>query len=295
MAKRRGRAREELVAAIERALVSDPDAKITSPGRLRHRVTKKMREVDVLIVRGKGRHKSVTAVECKDWNRPVDDPVIEQWAKKCSSLQVNKGIIVSSGGFTPEALIDAEHEGISCLSLNDVQSFDWLARDAAFTHYERRKNFAWTFDLGEANSFVKAMVIVDSGGNQVPINVLNAQAAAVLDRNAENAPPKDHLSSVVITFDHVEELRVCDTETQTLYPIVKAMVRVEFDEVELQRSLLRLHEYVDHQTGECHQIAQNEFEMYGRKARLMIVPNDEGGRTVKLVFDPVSEQGLKAP
>jgi Restriction endonuclease len=287
MARRRGRALEELVAAIERALALDSTAKITSPGRIRHRVTGKMREVDVLITRGDGRHKIVTAIECKDWKKVVSDIVVEHFAKKCAALHVNKVIIVSSKGFTREALIDAQHEGVSCLSLSDATSFDWMSPTAVFTHNQCLKRFHWMFDLGPGGpKLASGFVVEDSAGTLVPWDVLNAQADVQIAKEV-GAPPVEPGEVVhELRFDRVDNLYARDPSTRAAYSIVKAIVRATYQYLPVKQSPIRLHEYLDHQAGERFEIAQSELDIGGTRARLMFVPNEQGGKAVKLVLDP---------
>lgn len=253
-------------------------------------MTNKMREVDVLMTRGEGRHKVVTAIECKDWKKPVDDTVVEGFAKKCSSLHVNKAIIVSTRGFTPEALVDAAHEGISCLSLSDVASFSWVHPEAEFVQYERRWHYRWSFDMGEANAVVgTAIAVEDLNGNSVPLEVLNAQAVKALSQLTPPWPPEENAQPIDFEFSKIDGIRVRHVGTESVYPILRAKVHVEIEMVEVQRAPFNLHEYVDHQNQEKFEFAQNELVLGGRKARLMLVPEGKDQRAVKLVFDPVKE------
>nr|WP_322523652.1 restriction endonuclease [Vibrio parahaemolyticus] len=122
---RKGRVLELLVEAIEKNLGSG-DFNITSPAYLEDRVTNQKREIDVLLTQGHGRHKFLTAFECKDLNRKVGVPELEAFHTKTKDLQINKAILVSSKGFANTALKKAKFYNIICLTLSELEAIDWL-------------------------------------------------------------------------------------------------------------------------------------------------------------------------
>ncbi|EJG0725845.1 restriction endonuclease [Vibrio parahaemolyticus] len=122
---RKGRVLELLVEAIEKNLGSG-EFNITSPAYLEDRVTNQKREIDVLLTQGHGRHKFLTAFECKDLNRKVGVPELEAFHTKTKDLQINKAILVSSKGFANTALKKAKFYNIICLTLSELEAIDWL-------------------------------------------------------------------------------------------------------------------------------------------------------------------------
>ncbi len=58
-------------------------------------------------------------VECKDHAKPVDLPIVEQFANKLKDENAKGGIIVSNSGFTESALKTAEHYNIRPVALID--------------------------------------------------------------------------------------------------------------------------------------------------------------------------------
>lgn len=131
-----GKKLERLVATLERTMAGT-NARIESPSRrLLDRDTSRPREHDVLITWDHGHHQIVTAIECRDRSRPVGVPDVEAFADKCTATGVNTGVIVSATGFRNTARVKAAARSITCMDLEEVESFDWLAADFSATSYE---------------------------------------------------------------------------------------------------------------------------------------------------------------
>ncbi|MEA2561257.1 MAG: hypothetical protein QOH06_2761 [Acidobacteriota bacterium] len=75
-------------------------------------------------------------VECKNWKRPVDRPVVQKLAQTRDAVAAHKAAIASPVGFTSEAIEVAKVHGIA---LWVVASGDWLVILAAPhpVHFER--------------------------------------------------------------------------------------------------------------------------------------------------------------
>lgn len=142
MPERRGRALEQLVEALYRVEAAGQGAglvitKIESPGHVPDKETGSNREFDVLASGSLGKMPFQLAIECKDWGKPVDAPVVEAFIAKCSGTNVPLRMIVSSSGFGVPALKKAAAHGIQCRTVEEVGKPDWLATNE-FTHTERR-------------------------------------------------------------------------------------------------------------------------------------------------------------
>jgi uncharacterized protein len=124
--QREGTEFHRLVEMLERGVFSVPGATVQSPGYLRDKVTGRKREHDIVITYSLPYRSFVVAVECRDRKRPVDDTQVEAFARKCSKTGVDKGIIVSSSGFAPEALTDAAFCNIDCFTLEQVSQLEWV-------------------------------------------------------------------------------------------------------------------------------------------------------------------------
>lgn len=118
---RKGKSLERLVRHLESALGNTGGAKIESPGFVRDKITGELREHDVLITLVSGHHTITIALECRDRKRKVGSPAVEAFHTKCEHT-VDKGLIVSSSGFTAPGIKKATALGIRCLSLQRATS-----------------------------------------------------------------------------------------------------------------------------------------------------------------------------
>lgn len=132
-----GKKLERLVATLERTLAGTNAAIESSSRRLLDRDTGKPREHDVLITWDHGHHRIVTAIECRDRSRPVGVPDVEAFADKCAATGVNTGVIVSAAGFRSTARTKAAVRSITCMDLEEIEGFDWLAAEFVMVGYER--------------------------------------------------------------------------------------------------------------------------------------------------------------
>ena len=121
-----GKSLETLVSSIERVLAGNDNVSVESPKFLSDRITGESREHDVVITLTGSHHKSTIAIECRDRSRKVTVNEIESFWSKCQDTGIDRGIIVSSKGFTKAALTKSLHRGIRCLRLSEASSFNWL-------------------------------------------------------------------------------------------------------------------------------------------------------------------------
>jgi hypothetical protein len=120
-----GRDLQRLIHAIESALHAGGGVKVESPKRLIDKDTGRLREHDVVLTFLQAHHQLLLALECRDRSRPVGVPEVEAFSEKCRQTGVNSGIIVSSKGFARTAISKAGARNIGCLSLEEVDRFDW--------------------------------------------------------------------------------------------------------------------------------------------------------------------------
>lgn len=136
---RKGDDFNNVIAAIERMLVGRNGATFESNAYIDDKSTGGKREFDVLIRHDLGHHKFITAIECKDWGKKVDVPVIEAFITKCNDCGINKRVIVCSKGFAKKALTKARNYGISCLTLAEVNNFSWCTATVTQVEYRLLK------------------------------------------------------------------------------------------------------------------------------------------------------------
>jgi hypothetical protein len=120
-----GRDLQRLIHAIESSLHASAKVKVESPKRLIDKDTGRLREHDVVLTFLEGHHELSVALECRDRSRPVGVPEVEAFWAKCQRTGINSGIIVSSKGFTKSAIAKADSHNVGCLSLDEVERFDW--------------------------------------------------------------------------------------------------------------------------------------------------------------------------
>jgi hypothetical protein len=99
-------------------------AKVTESKMMRDRLTKRFREVDVVIEGKVGNHPVTVCVECRDHKRVADVTWVDMMKAKHERLDTNALILASSSGFTPEARNVASTFGIEVFTLEDVESAD---------------------------------------------------------------------------------------------------------------------------------------------------------------------------
>jgi hypothetical protein len=129
---------ERAVARIQQMM--DPDTKVTHNERLEDRAGNK-RQFDVVIRGTFGGRQVLGVIECKDHKRQKGPDAIEAFAKKAENVGANVRLMVSSRGFTEQALRLAAFEHVECLSLlpNDP-----MAAGISFGHFWYGRVRRWT-------------------------------------------------------------------------------------------------------------------------------------------------------
>ena len=142
---KQGEALERLIASLERTLADKQNVTVESPKRLTDKITGKLREHDVILAVNQGHHVFLIAIECRDLSRPITVNQVEGFWKKCQDTGVGQGVIVSAAGFYNTAKTKADHLGIRCLDLEEVESFDWLLAPGINVVTKRLLRTDWTF------------------------------------------------------------------------------------------------------------------------------------------------------
>ena len=97
------------------------DCKVTGKSTVRH-------QIDVLTNFSDGLHNYKTAIECKYWNKNIDKDIIMKVAEIIEDAGINKGVIVSKNGFTPDAISFAKYKNIGLVELREFTEGDWEGR-----------------------------------------------------------------------------------------------------------------------------------------------------------------------
>src|SRR5215471_19742674 len=112
---------ERLVARIEED-AGPLGVKVTSPDRIRCKVTGRLREVDASIRSRVGTAEVLVTIECRRRSKKQDVTWIEQLAAKRLAIGADRTIAVSASGFSADAETVAHRHGISLRKLSEVSA-----------------------------------------------------------------------------------------------------------------------------------------------------------------------------
>lgn len=198
--KRKGTTFHKTVELLEKSIFNKDNIEIKSPDYIEDKVTHRKREHDIVLYFQEKHHILKVAIECRDRIGKVDSPQIEAFKIKCEDTKIDKGIIVSSSGFTKPALIKASNIGIDCLTLKQVESLHWLK--AKYMFIERcisKKVFVHIFSVKTLPKDIKQYDVVNSNNNIVEKSFFMNNAQNAL--NKSNHQLKDGTQVIRIPFN----------------------------------------------------------------------------------------------
>lgn len=114
---------QRLVYLIQHQLATG--ATVTESKLLLDKRSRRSVEVDVVVEGMFGGTALVVGVECTARQRPATAEWVDQMLGKHSDLPVDKTVLVSRSGFTPEAKAKAEAHGAEALHVRDAEARDW--------------------------------------------------------------------------------------------------------------------------------------------------------------------------
>lgn len=100
---------------------------VTESRMLADRHTGSRVEVDIVIEQNVGGHTLLIGIECTAKNRKATIEWYREMRSKHADLPINKTVLVSQSGFTPEVHRKASIDGITLLSLAEATAFKWRA------------------------------------------------------------------------------------------------------------------------------------------------------------------------
>jgi hypothetical protein len=132
---------ESLVYEIQRDFAGT-DARVTHKEYIMGADSKVEREIDISIRQQVAQFPILVVIDCKDYADPVDVKGVEEFAGLAKDVRANKGVLISSNGFTPAAIKVAKNQGIDTLCLIDSKGVDWKTYIALpllieWTHIEK--------------------------------------------------------------------------------------------------------------------------------------------------------------
>lgn len=81
-------------------------------------------QIDVLTSHSDGVHNYDTAIECKYWKEKVNKDIVMKVSEIIDDANINKGVIVSKGGFTPDGITFAKYRNIGLVELREINDND---------------------------------------------------------------------------------------------------------------------------------------------------------------------------
>ena len=116
---KKGKVLEQLVKTIEEQIKEDPSLRVRSNVKIKN-TTGIPREFDVVIDHDT-EDSLMTVIECKEHKNRLDIQYIDAFFGKCSSFKnISKMIMVSSSGFTKNAIAEAKGKGIVLHTVSDI-------------------------------------------------------------------------------------------------------------------------------------------------------------------------------
>jgi len=114
---------EELVKKVQEELATSAVVKLDA--RIIGKDTGISRQIDISVRQSIGNYDILVVIDCKDYSNPVDIKAVESFMGLAKDVQANKGVMVSSNGFTKTAKIMGEKAGLNLYRLVDTGAHDW--------------------------------------------------------------------------------------------------------------------------------------------------------------------------
>lgn len=82
-------------------------------------------QIDVLTSHSDGLHSYQTAIECKYWKEKVNKDIVLKLSGTLEDAGINKGVIVSKNGFSPDCIAVARYHNIGLVQLREAVDTDF--------------------------------------------------------------------------------------------------------------------------------------------------------------------------
>lgn len=114
---------QQLIYAIQHSV--SKGEKVTESKFLIDKQTGAKVEVDIVIDADVNNFPVVLSVEVRDRKRPATVEWVRECIGKHATLETNKLVLVSSSGFTEEAISKSTECGIEAITITEAQEYDW--------------------------------------------------------------------------------------------------------------------------------------------------------------------------
>lgn len=134
-------------------------------------------QIDVLTNHSDGIHNYKTAIECKYWKDKINKDIVMKVSEIIEDAGINKGVIVSKSGFTPDGISFAKHRNIGLVELREIEEKDWEGRGRIFdikTWIHRPEILGTVIDAVDKTELDREVIEIDKvkiellDGNKVP-------------------------------------------------------------------------------------------------------------------------------
>lgn len=260
---------QNFVASLERAISERDGATLESPKRLRDKDTNALREHDVIITWKSGHHEIITSIECKDQGRKVGVPMVEAFAKKCEKTGIHHGVIVSSSGFTQTALDKTEALNISCMTLTEAESFEWMGLEF-FVEFRRQ--------FSQLDLFVGCESMPDGVFticNEIGAEVTSEHIGNIVESNVPFLENMEECLDVEIPIKIQIDTPVWTVKDQAgiSHKLIKIDVNTSY-KITRTAKPVTLHSYVGKKSE--YQIASTDVDIKGQEGKIRMIKDDEG-------------------
>ena len=170
---------EQLVARIQQQLA--PDSEVLHDVKLDGHLSKRKRQVDVLVRQNVGQYEIRIVIECKDRARPINVKGVEEFDGLLKDVRGHMGVLVCPSGFSRAAKVRARGLQIELYSPVDTEPHKWQARGlvpalcnfrSAAMSFEIRTEGTFPFEI--PYNFFEKNVLYDEKHNECGTALRNA-------------------------------------------------------------------------------------------------------------------------
>jgi hypothetical protein len=277
-----GKDLQRLIRIIESARAAGKEIAIESPKFFPDRITGRPREHDVVLTIKHAHHEIVVALECRDRSRKVGISEVEAFQTKCRDTGIHSGIIVSSKGFYSTAIVKAQAYGIRCLTLDQVEGFDWFLPDHMQIFSKHITNVHIQIDF-ERLYALEMKDLFDRDGHPMTTEAINQLARNALTEH-HNLLPKEIGAHTVVFNVRPDLYAIVDGEKQTT---VKIVLTVTFENRQTVAPF-QFRTYLDQDTGRSiTQAAVASMQIEGRTVDFIASTEDDGA--ISFAFVPAED------
>jgi hypothetical protein len=147
---------EKLIHAIHTQFAPD-GAIVTLDEEIVGYHSKAPRQIDISIRVRVAQYPVLIVVECKDHSRPIDVAELGGFVNLRDDVRANKGVMISTSGFTPAATEMARAHGIDTRTYIDTESQDWKTEVSIPVVLVRKMLHSWAVSYSNVPGFRAAI------------------------------------------------------------------------------------------------------------------------------------------